>query len=266
MKAKPPEYIEAWRKVRRIIEKADLVIEVLDARDPQGTRCPRVERLAINMGKRILLVINKADLVPKEVLEEWKRVLNREFPTIFISARDRLGTRYLWRAIKAYAPKIPVKVAIVGYPNVGKSTIINVLKGRHSVGTSPIPGFTKHTQLVRASSFITVIDTPGIVPLDEDEETLAIKGALRPEALEDPLGPALRLLELALTKDPDVVERVYGIEEHIPLKILEKLARRRGLLLKGGKPNVDEAARIILRDWQNGRLVFYMEPKDYGLA
>ena len=115
-----------WATIRRVIEEADIVLEVLDARDPYLTRNKKLERLVMEKGKRLILVINKADLVPKEVLEKWKRIFSREFPTIFISARDRLGTRYLWRAIKMYAPKFPVKVAVVGYPNVGKLSLIHI--------------------------------------------------------------------------------------------------------------------------------------------
>ena len=251
--------------VRRVIRDADLILEVLDARDPYATRCAKLEQLVRKMGKRLVLVINKADLVPKHVLDSWKKVLSREYPTVYISAKDRLGTRRLWRIIKMNAPRLPVKVAVVGYPNVGKSMIINVLKGRHSTGTSPIPGFTRADLKVRAATWLIVIDTPGVVPPGEDEEELVIKGALRPEALEDPLNPAIKLVELALSRDPRAIERTYGIAEREPYKILQELARRRGFLLKGGELNVDEAARVIIRDWQQGRLVFYSLPKHYDL-
>ncbi|MFP3160188.1 MAG: GTPase, partial [Vulcanisaeta sp.] len=150
---------EAWRRVRSVLEMSDLVLEVIDARDPVETRNRRLEDLVNRLGKSLMMVINKADLVPMEVLKEWRRFLERDYPTVFISARGRLGTRKLIVNIKRYAPRLPVRVSVVGYPNVGKSTIINYLKGRHVAETSPVPGWTIGEQIVRAKQWLVVIDT-----------------------------------------------------------------------------------------------------------
>jgi len=261
---------ETWREVREVIERADVVLEVVDARDPWGTRVLKVEKLADELGKPLVIVINKADLVPKEVLDRWVRILRRARETVYISASRRLGTRKLWVALKKATDKRPMSVAVVGLPNVGKSTIINLLKGAHSVGTSPIPGFTKHVTRVRAKTWLRVIDTPGVIPRLKEEE-LALRSALRPEALEDPLPAAMKLLQLIASKRPGVLESLYGFTPggSGPDEIytfLEELARRRGLLGKGGQPLVEEAARVVLRDWQNGKNTFYLEPEDYGLS
>ena len=255
---------DAWAIVRKVVREADVVLEVVDARDPMATRSRELERMAAEEGKKLVIVINKADLVPREVLEEWKRVLSREYPTIYVGARERLGTRFLWRIIKRVTGKRPVVVAVVGLPNVGKSTILNVLKGRHSVSTSPVPGWTKHATLARAATWLKVIDTPGVVPRGEEEE-LAVRGALRPESLEDPVPAALKLIEVLRRKEPDFLKKYYGVDESDPLRALEELARRRNLLKKGGEPNVEEAARVLLRDWQSGELAVYFTPEDYGL-
>ncbi len=252
-----------WIMVKKVIRQADVVLEVVDSRNPEGTRSRIVERYVKSLGKPLIIVINKADLVPREVLDEWKNVLSREFPTIYISAQKRLGTRRLWMILKKYRRNSKLKVAVVGYPNVGKSMIINLLKGRHSVGTSPIPGFTKHTQAVRAAKWLKVIDTPGVVPLREkDEVSLVLKCSISPEELEDPVTPALGLIKIALEKNPTVFKETYGIESTDPLKIIEELAERRKLYLKGGRLNIEEAARIIIRDWQKGKLVFYFLPNE----
>ncbi|PLJ78251.1 GTPase [Infirmifilum sp. SLHALR2] len=254
-----------WQKVRGVIRRADVVVEVVDARDPWSTRSSEVERLTDRLGKPLIIVVNKADLVPKAVLEKWARILRRERKTIFISAAKRLGTRYLWRALKESTNKRPVIVAVVGIPNVGKSTIINYLKGSHSVGTSPIPGFTRHVTRVRAAKWLRVLDTPGVIPRQPGE--LALISALRPEALDDPVPIATRFLELVAKKNPGLLKELYEVEwEGDPLTFLEKLARRRGFLGKGGAPLVEEAAKVVIRDWQTGRNTFYLEPEDYGLA
>ncbi len=254
-----------WQVVKSVIKRADVVFEVVDARDPMATRTREVERLAKLMSKPLVIVINKSDLVPREVMEKWRKVLSREFLTIYLSARDRLGTRMLWKAARrASGSKKPVVVAVVGLPNVGKSTIINILRGRHSAGTSPVPGFTRDDKLVRAATWLKVIDTPGIVPRGSEEE-LVLRSALRPESLDDPVPAAMKLIEKLKSKDPEVFARTYGVDDDDPYRLLEKIAERRGLLLKGGKLNVEEAARIVIRDWQTGRLVVYFTPEDYGL-
>ncbi len=254
-----------WRIVRTIVRKADIIIEVVDSRDPWGTRSHRLEKIVNKMGKKLLIVINKADLVPRYVLERWVEILRREYPSIYISASKRLGTRLLWKYIKMLSPKRPVTVAIVGLPNVGKSTILNILKGSHSAGTSPIPGYTKHVMIVRASTWLRVIDTPGVIPRVSKEE-LIIKSALRPEALEDPLPAATKLLEIILEKNPGILKKTYGFATSDPYEFIEKYAKKRGLLLRGGRLNIEEAARIIIRDWQSGKLNFYFKPEDYGLS
>ena len=256
---------DPWFQLKAVLRKADVVMEVVDARDPLSTRSPELERLVERLGKKLVIVINKADLVPREVLDQWKLVLSREYPTIYLSARERLGTRWLWRIVKQLTSKRPVVVAVAGLPNVGKSTILNILKGKHSASTSPIPGWTKTWMMARAATWLKVVDTPGVVPKG-DEEELAIRGALRPEALDDPVPAAVKLITLLKEKDPDFLKRYYGVEEDDPIAALEKIAERRGLLKKGGKPNVEEAARVLLRDWQTGRIVVYFTPEDYGLA
>jgi len=253
-----------WRRVKRAVSMADVVLEVVDARDPLGTRCKRVERLARARGKKLIIVINKSDLVPRGVLERWKELFSKEFPTIYVSAKSRLGTKVLRNAVRKYAPKLPIKVAVVGYPNVGKSTIINALKGRHVAETSPRAGETKGERLVRVSSWFKLIDSPGVVPVADDVDK-ALKCIAPPEEISDPVLAAMELIKRGLQKNKRLFEKKYGVKSKDPEKVIEELARRRGLIRKGGKLAVDEAARTIIRDWQAGELVFYYTPEDYGL-
>ncbi len=260
---------EAWRRVRKVLEDADLVLEVADAREPIETRNKRLEELAEKLGKPIVLVLNKCDLVPFEILEAWKKFLEREYPTVFISAKHRLGTRKLMVYIKRYSPRLPVRVAVVGYPNVGKSTIINYLKGKHVAQTSPVPGWTRGEQLVKAKSWLYVVDTPGVIPVEEvkDEALLIIKGAVDPARLQDPVYPAIKLIERILKFNPTAFLERYGTDSKDPMQIIEWVAKKRGLLLRGGKPNIEEAARAIIKDWIEGKLTYYRRPEEYyGVA
>ncbi|MCG2866087.1 MAG: 50S ribosome-binding GTPase [Vulcanisaeta sp.] len=255
---------EAWRRVRSVLEMSDLVLEVIDARDPVETRNRRLEDLVNRLGKSLMMVINKADLVPMEVLKEWRRFLERDYPTVFISARDRLGTRKLIVNIKRYAPRLPVRVSVVGYPNVGKSTIINYLKGRHVAETSPVPGWTIGEQIVRAKQWLVVIDTPGVVPVEEvkDEALLVIKGAIDPSKLDDPVVPAIKLIMRIKSFNPKAFMERYGVDSEDPMELLELVGRRRGLLMRGGKVNIREAAIAVIRDWILGKLTYYYRPGD----
>jgi len=251
----------AWKSVFKIINEADIVLEVLDSRDPESFRNKRIEEIVTKKGKQLILVINKSDLVPKEVLEKWKKKLCKEHPTVYISSKDRLGTRILRKTILKYATKIPVKVALIGYPNVGKSSIINVLKGKHSAGTSPIPGFTKHSQLFRITPKIFILDTPGVYPAG-DEISLILKSALEVEKIDDPIKCALELIKFVKEKGSKQLVKVYGIDTDDDFEFLEKLAIKRGRLLKGGKPDIEEASRIVLRDWQKGKIVVWKDPRE----
>lgn len=252
---------KAWKSVFKVISEADIVLEILDSRDPESFRNKKIEEIVAKQGKKLILVINKSDLVPKDILEKWKRKLSKEYPTVYISSKDRLGTRILRKTILKHASRIPVKVALVGYPNVGKSSIINVLKGRHSAGTSPIPGFTKHSQLFKITPKIFILDTPGVYPA-EDEVSLMLKSALEVEKIKDPITCSLELIKFVREKDPEQLIKVYGIESSNDLEFLEKLAIKRGRLLKGGEPDVEEMARIILRDWQKGKIIVWKNPEE----
>jgi len=253
---------KAWRIVREAIKEGDIVIEVVDARDPIGTRNPRVERLVQEEGKKLLIVMNKADLVPKEWAEEYKKK-HKDVPIVFISARERSGTGILRKEIKRLAKELfeegkdKVKVVLVGYPNVGKSTIINVLKGKHAVGVAPIPGYTKGKQLIRLSKKIWLIDSPGVVPIDDFDE-LVIRGGFPADKIEDPVKPALKLIRRILETRKEALTEKYDIQEfESEEQILEAIGRKKGLLRKGGEVDIEEAARYFLREWQTGKFTLF---------
>jgi len=251
---------KAWRVVRKVIDEADLVVEVVDARDPAGTRNRKLEKLIQESGKPLLIVMNKADLVPKDWAEEYKR--KSEVPVVFISARERKGTGFLRKEIKRFAKpfleeKERVKVALIGYPNVGKSTIINTLRGKRAVGTAPIPGYTREKHLIRLSKRIWILDSPGVVPIDDFDE-LVIKGGFPADKIEEPVKPALKLISRILETRKEAITEKFGIEEfESEEEILRKIGEKRGLIKAGGKVDLEETARWFLREWQTGRFTLF---------
>lgn len=261
--------VASWKEIAKAMSEVNFVLEVVDSRDPWTTRSRKLEDMALKRGKKLLIAINKSDLVPRGVLDQWIDVLRREgLGALYVSARERLGTMRLRRFIKREAPKLPAKVLIAGFPKVGKSSLINVLKGRSSASTSPIPGnpgYTKHFQLYRIDRNLYILDSPGILPVSGGPLEMAIRG-YPPEDIRNPVEVAVALLERALNSNHSVVRKVYGINETDPQNILRDLAYKRGWRFKDGEPNIDEAARQVIRDYHRHRLIFYVTPGDLGLV
>jgi ribosome biogenesis GTPase A len=154
-----------WAIVNKVIRDADILLEVLDARSVDASRNEEVEDKVREAGKTLIYVVNKCDLVDKRTMEKMKKKLK---PSVFVSATERLGTSYLREEIMKRAPKGAFKVGVLGYPNTGKSSIINSLKGRSSARASSVSGFTHGCQNVRISQRFMLIDSPGRVKARDD--------------------------------------------------------------------------------------------------
>ncbi len=262
--------LASWRLLARTIKNADVVVEVVDIRDPIHTRSRRVESMVNALDKELIIVLNKSDLVPRMVAEKWKRIIEGQgFEVMYVSATKRLGTRVLRGFIKSVAPIKPFSVAVVGYPKTGKSSIINALRGRKGASTSPIPGspgYTKSIQLLKIEPGFYMIDTPGVIPIEGGWPESIIRGR-SPDELVDPVRPAMALIERILKYNPRAIRDAYGIETRDPLMILEELARKRGWFYKLDKePLIEQAARTIIRDYHKNKIRFYVPPEEYLLS
>ncbi len=233
-----------WEVVGKIINKSDIILEILDARSFEESRNEEVEDKVKRRDKKLILVANKADLISKK---EQRKLKN----CVYVSTKERKGIGILRQKILSLAPRHRVVVGVVGYPNTGKSSVINALAGRHKAGTSARSGFTRGYQFVRIGR-ILLIDTPGVFSFGEkDEIKSALIGSKDPTRLKDPEFVALKLLKLLKGK----VEKFYKIEDEKSYeKKLELIALKLKKLKKGGKPNTVEAAKTIIRDWQQGKI------------
>ncbi|GAG26248.1 unnamed protein product, partial [marine sediment metagenome] len=167
-----------WIVAKKIVRNADVVLEVLDARFPNITRITRLEKMA--KGK-LILVINKVDLVSKNTLDKVKTEFKNS-KYVLVSSKN---SENIWKLIKLIKNK--GKVAVIGYPNTGKSTLINKLSSGGKARTSPESGFTHGKQLIAGKKGIMLMDTPGIVPFgDRDEVRLGLVSGISPSKLEDP--------------------------------------------------------------------------------
>lgn len=260
--------LATWSQLREIIRRADVILEVVDARDPESTRSRKAESMIRSEGKSFLIVLNKCDLIPRSYAEGWKQYYESQgLKAVYISTRMRYGTKILRRHIMELAVSTPVIVAVIGFPKVGKSSIINVLKGKHSAQTSPYPGtpgYTKKAQLYRISSKMYMIDTPGIIPIEGGDLEAIIRGK-GVESIREPVPVAIKLIDRIMTYVPTAFIEAYGIHEKDPLKILEELAIRRGWIYrKTHEPNIDEAARAVIRDFHSGKIPYYVPPPSIG--
>ncbi len=233
--------------VHKVIEKSDIVLEILDARFIDETKNREIEYKVKNRNKILIQVINKCDYVDKNYLDEIKGELEN---CVFISATKRFGITLLRQKIRMLANKKKIKkpiVGVVGYPNVGKSSIINALKGKGSAKTSPEAGFTKGAQYLKIGNDFLMIDTPGVIARGKNiEEELVLIGAKNPYAMKDPDLAVIKLLK----DNPGLVEKRYGVEvKEDKEETIEDIALKLNLKKKGNLPDVDRVSRKILQDW-----------------
>ena len=266
----PGHMTKAVRQIKENLSRADIVIEVLDARIPLSSRNPMIDDIIGKMPR--LIVLNKADLADPNVLAQWEKALTGDNPNIQvvqISAKTGKNlpqliekAKYLCRNA-SWAGRRAVRAMVLGVPNVGKSAIINYLSGRRSRNVENRPGVTRDvSQSIKISASLKVIDTPGILwHKFEDQavgEKLAILSSINDEILfrED---IAIKALEYFYQNYPKKLQERFNlapeeISDSDLYKILETIGRKRGCLVPGGKVDTEKAARIVLTDVRDGKI------------
>lgn len=267
-----------YGELYKVIDSSDVILHILDARDPLGTMCESVlEYMKKEKAhKQVVLVINKCDLVPNWVTARYIQHLTPRYPTIAFHASPNhsFGKGSLIQLLRQFSQlhsdKKQISVGFVGYPNVGKSSVINTLKSGKVCRVAPVPGETKVWQYITLTRRIYLIDCPGVVPTsaNDSQTSTVLKGVLRVEAL--PV-PSEHIPVLMSRVKPLYLSRTYGValpdpddpsRSWDPEQFLDTLARMKGRLLKGGEPDVDGVAKIILSDWVRGRIPFFVPPPE----
>lgn len=196
----------------------------------------------------------------------WVKILSKEYPTIAFHAsiNNSFGKGSLIQLLRQFSvlhsDKKQISVGFVGYPNTGKSSIINTLKKKKVCNVAPIPGETKVWQYISLMRRIYLIDCPGIVPVSaRDSETgTVLKGVVRVENLET---PAEHIPALLSRVKPEYIRRTYNLKKwDDSTDFLTQLCKRMGKLLKGGEPALETCAKMVLNDWIRGKIPFFVAP------
>ncbi|KAM4735005.1 nucleolar GTP-binding protein 2 [Anableps anableps] len=256
-----------WGELYKVIDSSDVIIQVLDARDPMGTRSKSIETYLKKEKpwKHLIFVLNKCDLIPTWVTKRWVAVLSQEYPTLAFHASltNSFGKGSLIQLLrqfgKLHTDKKQISVGFIGYPNVGKSSVINTLRSKKVCNVAPIAGETKVWQYITLMRRIFLIDCPGVVyPSEDSESDIVLKGVVQVEKIKNPEEHIGAVLERA---KPEYIQKTYRIPTWSSAEdFLEKLAFRTGKLLKGGEPDLSTVSKMVLNDWQRGRIPFFVKP------
>ena len=245
---------------KEVIKISDIVLEILDARFIGDTRNKELENLIIKSGKRLIYVLNKSDLVD---INSVKRNVELESmnPFIFISCKNRRGISDLRTLIKIEAKKEKkdysrAQVGVIGYPNTGKSSVINILVGRFAAKTAAEAGFTRGMQKVRMTKGVLIIDTPGVIP--EKETGRGQRNSTKHVQISAKMWDKAKdpdIIAFELMKKYPEIEKFYGFDSGKNFdEFIEALGRKMNYLKRGNLVDTDKTSRKILRDWQEGKI------------
>jgi nuclear GTP-binding protein len=256
-----------WNELYKVIDSSDVVVQVLDARDPQGTRSKHIENYLRQdkPHKHLIFILNKCDLIPTWLTTRWVAILSSEYPTLAFHASltNSFGKGSLINLLRQFAKlhkdRKQISVGFIGYPNVGKSSIINTLRSKKVCNVAPIAGETKVWQYITLMKRIYLIDCPGVVyPVGDSDTDLVLKGVIRVENLKEPSEHISAVLERV---KEDYVKRTYQVSSWSDeVDFLEQVARKSGKLLKGGEPDINTVSKMILNDFQRGKLPYFVKP------
>ncbi len=266
----PGHMAKTRRKIKEILPLIDAVAEVVDARIPNASRNPEIKELI--EGKPHIILLNKCDMADKAVTEEWiKHYKTQGIIAIAVDCKSGKGLSSFKDTVKTalkdrlelYAKKgmvgKPLRVMVVGIPNVGKSSFINRVAGKTRAKVENRPGVTRGNQWFTIDKQLELLDTPGVLwPKFEDKlvgERLAFTGAVKDRILDTEL-LAMRLLENLSENYRDLLTARYGELDFDcdSYDLLCQVGKKRGMVIRGGETDTERAANMLLEEYRNCKI------------
>jgi len=249
-KGKYPELL------KKVIDTSDIILEILDARYAKEMKNKDIDELIEDKGKKLIYVLNKSDLTRKKD--------QKLSPRVFVSCKERRGIAELRKKIKVEAARIRqtgeyerIHVGVIGYPNAGKSSVINLLIGKASAKTGSEAGFTKGIQKLRLTKDIHLLDSPGVIPSTEysmiSEGKMAQHVKVGGRSHQQIKNPEIAVNEIVKSNKKEI-EAFYKIKIKDVDDLIEQVGKKKGFLQKGGEVDSDRTARLIIKDWQLGKI------------
>jgi len=266
----PGHMTKTRRKLDADLKLVDAVCEIVDARIPMSSRNPDIDSICGN--KPRIIILNRMDLADPEATKRWSEHFRQKGMAVLATdCKSRKGINGFQPAVRsvlrekiernaAKGMNKPLKVMVVGIPNVGKSTLINQISGRKGAKAENRPGVTRGVQWVTVENTLLLLDTPGILwPKFDDPEVgmmLAYTGAIKDDIL-DIEELACRLIKLLYNRYPQALKDRYGIDTDDDLpgyELLEMAGRKRGFLVSGGEINTERMAKVLVEEYRSGKL------------
>lgn len=269
----PGHMLETENLLKKTIAKTDAVLEVLDARCPQASANPFVDKLCRSTFR--LKVLNKDDLADPQVTRWWVKFFETELKMPCLAISGNIKDQAV-KALNACVSKLErnkarkLKVMVIGIPNTGKSTILNALAGKKVAKTGNVPAITRHQQRTSLANNIDIYDTPGILwPVIEPERramVLAASGAISDTAVDYESIAFFAAQYLHERYKPLLLERYSFLSQNDedPMLILEKIGKAKGCLKKGGRIDLQKASQALIRELRTGKIgrITFETPKD----
>ena len=266
----PGHMTKTRRQIEADLKQVDAVCEIVDARIPVSSRNPDIDAICGN--KPRVIVLNRMDLADPNATKMWATYFkNKGMTVVMTDCKSRKGIADFTPAVRnACKEKIardqargmnrPVRLMVVGIPNVGKSTLINQVSGRKGAKAENRPGVTRGKQWVTVDTGLLLLDTPGILwPKFEDPEVgmmLAYTGAVK-EGVIDIEELACFLIQLLWKRYPDAIRERYGVEleaDMMGYDMLQVIGKKRGYLLARGEINTERTAKVLIDEYRAGKL------------
>ncbi len=248
-----------WGVVNNCLKNADVIVLILDARIPEETRNVEIQKRGATMHKEVVFVFNKSDLISNAQMKEIKHNHPNAF---FVSAAKKRGIRDLRKYLEDRGNEYEkwkhksMRIAMVGYPNVGKSSVLNLLVPEARAKVSFVSGTTKKTQWIRSGN-LRFMDSPGVIPSKDRSVKVGITSSKDVQKLKHPEKIAANVIEVIRKQGDKPLENLYKIEIVSTMDTYDvflEIGKKKGFLLKKGEINENRTAKLIVSDWQKGKL------------